>query len=75
MKAKYLHAECCVSYYVPCEILEYKVPHREEFQYIIDKLFNIPLEEGLGAVIEFTDEFGDCKRIWTTLDRVTLSND
>lgn len=72
MKGKYLHTERCYSYYVPCEIIEYKVKHREEFQSIVEKLFKVPLEEGLGAVIEFTDEFGDCNRIWTTLDRVKL---
>lgn len=72
MKGKYLHAERCCSYYVPCEIIEYKVKHREEFQYVVDKLFNKPLREGLGAVIEFTDEFGDYYRIWTTLDRIEL---
>ena len=72
MKGKYLHAERCCSYFVPCEVIEYKVKHREEFQSTVEKLFNIPLKEGLGAVIEFIDEFEDYRRIWTTLDRVVL---
>ena len=72
MKGNYLHTERCGSYYVPCKILEYNVPHRDEFQYFIDKLFKTPLKEGLGVVLEFTDEFGDYNRIWTTLDRVKL---
>ncbi len=72
MKGKYLHAERCCSYYVPCDIIEYEVNHREELQSIVERLLKIPLKNGLGAVIEFEDQFGDNNRIWTTLDRIKL---
>lgn len=71
LKGRYIHAERCCSYWVPCTIHQYGVDEPIELQYQIDRLYGNPLRTN-GAIITFVDEFNEECKIWTELDRVEI---
>ena len=73
-QARYLYAERCCSYWIPCKVLAYNVDEPLELQYMVDRLYNIPLRKG-GAIIEYIDEFGEEVTAWVELDWLDIGEE
>lgn len=72
MKGKYLVTDRCASFWVDCDILEYKVKQRKEHQSDIARLLDKELDDRLGAVITYEDEYYGKITVWTHLGRIKV---